>query len=133
MLIRDVASRPNASQVRENIQQLLIYKTFKLWSSKDSISAIHLKTAASLVSSGHISKEFIKHTDSKYLTRIISSGLTDANTVTLYNLVSSQHLPADFMHSLANWVQNDWKFFYRTPSLCEVLTAATLSKAGHLT
>ena len=53
--------------------------------------------------------------------------------VILNNHVTSKHLPADLIQSLANCVQNDWKSFYHTPSLCEVLTAATLSKAGHLT
>ena len=52
MLIRDVASRPNASQMLEKINHLLHYyqidKTCKLWySGMDPISVTHLQTAAS--------------------------------------------------------------------------------------
>ena len=52
MLIRDVASRPNASPMLEKINHLLHYyqidKTCKLWySGMDPISVTHLQTAAS--------------------------------------------------------------------------------------
>jgi len=65
--------------------------------------------------------------------RIISSGVTDGDMVTLHNLVTSQHLHTDFIQSLRKYVQNDWESSSHTPRLCEVLTAATLSKADHLT
>jgi len=106
---------------KEQLQRILL--------SEDPIPVSHLQTAASL----QLPAELIRKTDDEYLRRIISSGVTDDDIQILSQLVTSQHLPADFLQTLANCVTNDWSDDDPTPSLCEVLTAASLSKAGHIT
>ena len=87
---------------------------------------ISVSSLASRISSGE--KQDI---DSRYLRRIVASGVNDEDMETLSGLVSSGLLPDDFIQQMANPIQADWD--WDCPSLNEVLSAATLSAAGVLT
>ena len=91
-------------------------------------NSISVSSLAARISSGE--KQDI---DSRYLKRIVASGVNDEDMEVLSGLVSSALLPDDFIQQMANIIQTDWNDWFHYPSLNEVLSAATLSAAGVLT